>query len=174
MTALSIRKSDRGLSPLPGLHPQPLPANKPSAPYIPPGHAYERLGRLEEAVEIGVQTVELRKRALGHDDPDTLFSMYNLALTYERLGRLEEAAELGAQTVESRKRALGQDHPATLSSMDNLACSHLLKTGVAGGAGGAECADWRLEKKGPFSRLRGYLMERIETRICYQKGPSEV
>ena len=77
-----------------------------------------------QTVEFGLQTVELRKRVLGHDDPFTLYSMHNLALTYERFGRLEEAADLGVQTVELRRRVLGHDDPDTLFSMHNLALTY--------------------------------------------------
>jgi hypothetical protein len=64
-----------------------------------------------------VQVLELRKKVLGPEHPDTLTSMANLALTYSSQGRWAEAEQLEAQVLELRKKVLGPEHPDTLMSM---------------------------------------------------------
>jgi hypothetical protein len=55
--------------------------------------------------------MEMSKRVLGDEHPDTLTSMGNLALTYSNQGRWKEAEELEVQVIETRKRVLGDEHP---------------------------------------------------------------
>ncbi len=78
-------------------------------------------GRNNEAEELWVQMMEICKKTLGIDHPDTLISMNNLASTFRNQGRWEAAEELQLQVVEIRKKKLGIDHPDTLKSMNNLA-----------------------------------------------------
>ncbi|KAL3456402.1 hypothetical protein BJX64DRAFT_41730 [Aspergillus heterothallicus] len=78
-------------------------------------------GRWKEAKELGVQVLEINKRVLGPEHPNTLTSMANLASIYLDQGQWEEAKELGVQVLEIRKRVLGPEHPKTLTSMNNLA-----------------------------------------------------
>ncbi|TKA52018.1 hypothetical protein B0A49_12511 [Cryomyces minteri] len=81
-------------------------------------------GRLKEAEELEVQVIETRKRVLGHEHPDTLISISNLASTYSEQGRLKEAEELEVQVIETRKRVLGDEHLDTLISISNLASTY--------------------------------------------------
>jgi hypothetical protein len=69
---------------------------------------------------LDAQVVEVSKKKLGTDHPDTLLSMSSLAVTYRNRGRCEEAEELLMQVMETRKKKLGADHPVTLTSMNNL------------------------------------------------------
>ncbi|OJJ65820.1 hypothetical protein ASPBRDRAFT_60234 [Aspergillus brasiliensis CBS 101740] len=97
-------------------------------------------GRWKEAEELQVQVLQLHKRVLGPEHPDTLSSMNNVALIYgnqgrwkeeEELqvqvmelykqGRWKEAEELQVQVLQLHKRVLGPEHLDTLSSMNNLA-----------------------------------------------------
>ncbi|KAF2260812.1 HET-domain-containing protein [Lojkania enalia] len=78
-------------------------------------------GRYNEAEELFMQAMEIRKKKLGADHPSTLTSMANLASTYRNQGRWEAAEELEVQVMEIRKKKLGADHPSTLTSMNNLA-----------------------------------------------------
>jgi hypothetical protein len=68
-----------------------------------------------------VQVMEVRKRVLGAEHPDTLASMHNLAVTFSDQGRWTEAEALQVQVMEVKKRVLGTEHPGTLTSMYNLA-----------------------------------------------------
>jgi tetratricopeptide (TPR) repeat protein len=77
--------------------------------------------RYDEARKLHRETLEIRRRVLGQDHPDTLTSMHNLANAYSSQGRHDEAEKLCRETLEIRRRVLGQDHPDTLFSMHDLA-----------------------------------------------------
>ncbi|PYH50180.1 purine and uridine phosphorylase [Aspergillus niger CBS 101883] len=81
-------------------------------------------GRWKEAEVLEVQALELCKRVLGPEHPDTLTSMNNLASTYSYQGRWKEAEELEVQVLELCKQVLGPEHPDTLGSMNNLASTY--------------------------------------------------
>jgi tetratricopeptide (TPR) repeat protein len=78
-------------------------------------------GEWKEAEELWVQVMEIRKRVLGAEHPDTLTGIGNLALTYWNQGRWKEAEDLEVQVMEIRKRVLGAEHPDTLTNISNLA-----------------------------------------------------
>jgi tetratricopeptide (TPR) repeat protein len=77
-------------------------------------------GRYREAADSLEAILKLQKQG-GDDQPSTLTSMDNLALTYWYQGRWKEAEELGMQVMEIRTQVLGSEHPDTLTSMVNLA-----------------------------------------------------
>ncbi|GLA09992.1 hypothetical protein AnigIFM60653_001131 [Aspergillus niger] len=81
-------------------------------------------GRWKEAEELEVQVLELRKRVLGPEHPDTLASMSTLAWTYWYQGRWKEAEELQVQVLELSKQVLGPEHSGTLISMSTLAWTY--------------------------------------------------
>ena len=83
--------------------------------------AYREAGRRQEALQLSEQVVEVRKRILGNDHPNTLSSMHNLAKRYSEIGRRQEALQLSEQVLEARKRTLGNEHPDTLKSIKQLA-----------------------------------------------------
>ena len=92
--------------------------------YIKFAFVYSENGFLKETEELEMRVLEVRKRILGEDHPDTLRSMANLAVTYSRQGREGEAEELLVRVVEIRKRVLGEEHPDTLTTMENLAVTY--------------------------------------------------
>ena len=65
--------------------------------------------------------IEITKRVLGEEHPNTLNSIANLASTYWNQGCWKEAEELEIRVIEIRKRVLGEEHPNTLNSIANLA-----------------------------------------------------
>ena len=81
-------------------------------------------GGWSTAAELEVQVIEIRKRVLGPEHPDTLTSMHNLALISQNQGRWQEAEELQVQVMEITKRVQGPEHPDTLISMNNLALTY--------------------------------------------------
>jgi tetratricopeptide (TPR) repeat protein len=81
----------------------------------------EMTGRLNEAEKLERDALEIQRRVLGNDHPDTLTSMNNLAFTLRREGRYPEAEQLFREALDIRRRVLGNDHPATAGSMSNLA-----------------------------------------------------
>jgi tetratricopeptide (TPR) repeat protein len=85
---------------------------------------YTRTGNaddLEQAFELGVESVETSMNMLGEAHPTTLSSMNNLALTYMAQGRWKEAEELEVRVVGTSRTTFGKEQPATLNSMNNLA-----------------------------------------------------
>ncbi|KAI0203080.1 P-loop containing nucleoside triphosphate hydrolase protein [Astrocystis sublimbata] len=83
--------------------------------------SYYILGKYSQAERLYRQTLELRERVLGRENPDTLASMNNLAFVLNKQGRYEQAEEMYRQTLELKDRVLGRENPSTLTSMNNLA-----------------------------------------------------
>ncbi|KAJ7823902.1 P-loop containing nucleoside triphosphate hydrolase protein, partial [Mycena leptocephala] len=84
------------------------------------GIIYFHAGRYEDAKELELPVVEMRKQVLGDDHTDTLEAIGNLASTYHNLGEFHKAEVLQALVLEKRKQILGDDHPDTLQAMGNL------------------------------------------------------
>jgi len=80
----------------------------------------EAQGRLDEAHRLLLETLGLRRRVLGAEHPDTLWSMYILGRVLKLQGRLEESREILAQTIQARGRSLGPEHHHTLQAMGEL------------------------------------------------------
>ncbi|MER6186409.1 tetratricopeptide repeat protein [Streptomyces sp. NPDC001652] len=70
------------------------------------------VGRVEEAVVLGEEALEVQRRVWVSDHPGTLSTANNLAVHLRDTGRVEEARVLGEETLE-RRRVLGEDHPET-------------------------------------------------------------
>ena len=81
---------------------------------------YMSQGQWKEAEELGVQLMEIRKRVLGEEHPDTLLSMHNLAFIWKGQGRDAEAIKLMENCARLRASALGVDHPHTVDSAATL------------------------------------------------------
>jgi len=73
------------------------------------------------ARQLQERVLELARRVLGEEHPDTLILMKSLARTLAAQGDYAGARELQVQVLEVRRRVLGEEHPDTLTSMDNLA-----------------------------------------------------
>jgi tetratricopeptide (TPR) repeat protein len=85
------------------------------------GTTYWYLGEAPLAFPQYERALELRRRELGPDHPDTLAVRNNLALAYYSAGRFPEAIALHEETLKLREAQLGPDHPDTLTSRNNLA-----------------------------------------------------
>ena len=83
---------------------------------------YQVRGRYDEAEPLLLETLEIQKRVLGDDHPETLTFMNNLASLYFAQGRYDEAEPLLLETLETQKRVLGDDHVETSLTVHNLAC----------------------------------------------------
>ncbi|HEY6339190.1 MAG TPA: serine/threonine-protein kinase [Candidatus Sulfotelmatobacter sp.] len=88
------------------------------------GQTYYELGLYPEATKQLEQALDLRRRLLGPEHPDTLRSMNRLANVYDDQGKYAQAEALDSQTLEIQRRLLGPDHPDTLRSMNNLAIAY--------------------------------------------------
>lgn len=78
-------------------------------------------GRYHEAEMLYTNLIRIKRGKYGPEDPSTLTSMADLALTYSMQGWSEEAEKLQVQVMEISKTVLGAEHPHTLTSMGNLA-----------------------------------------------------
>jgi len=85
------------------------------------GRVYLSIGLHPEAELHLPVALELRKRVLGEEHPNTLTSMNHLANLYHSQGRLAEAEPLFLRTLEIQKRVQGEEHKNTLTSMSGLA-----------------------------------------------------
>jgi serine/threonine protein kinase len=81
---------------------------------------YNGLGMFDRAIESQRESLELRRRALGDDDPLTIASMHNTAFKLQQRGRLEDAEALFREAYQRRRRVLGDDHEDTWTSMSML------------------------------------------------------
>jgi len=69
-----------------------------------------------------LQTLELRETTvLGHEHPDTLDSISNLALVLNSQKRYKDAEKHQRQALEGYRRVLGQEHLDTLDGIYKLA-----------------------------------------------------
>ena len=59
--------------------------------------------RFGEAEPLFLETLEISKRVLGEEHPDTLSSMNSLVVLYQRWGKPEKAAEWRAKLAESQE-----------------------------------------------------------------------
>jgi tetratricopeptide (TPR) repeat protein len=84
------------------------------------GNTYRDLGVYPDAERQMDRALELRRRVLGEEHPDTLGSMSNLALLYLYQGKYALAEPIFAKVVDLQRRVLGDGHPDTLTSMSNL------------------------------------------------------
>ena len=89
------------------------------------GKAYFDLGVYPEAQRQWERAVELRRRVLGPEHPDTLTSLSELANAYRVQSAFAQAEPLLTKVLETRRRVLGDEDPATLSSLNELANLYL-------------------------------------------------
>ena len=92
------------------------------------GKTYASLGLYTRAQPLIEGAVEIQRRVLGPEHPDTLSSLNLLASDLRRQGHYAEAEKLNRETLDMRRRVLGPEHPDTLVSMNSLA-SDLWKEG---------------------------------------------
>lgn len=74
------------------------------------------LKRFRRSKEMMEQVLERRRTIFGYDDPDTLDSIYKLAVLLARIGKRVAAASMANQAYQGRKIVLGEDHPDTRAS----------------------------------------------------------
>jgi hypothetical protein len=85
------------------------------------GQTYMDLGLYPEARTQLERALNLRRRALGAKNPETLKTTSRLGRTANLQGKYPEAESLFSQALEIQRRVLGSEHPDTLYSMNNLA-----------------------------------------------------
>src|SRR6185437_1789170 len=65
-------------------------------------------------------TLELKRKWLGSENPETLDTMTNLAEFYRVRGEYDKAEPLTAAALAAYRRVLGVSHPSTINSMNSL------------------------------------------------------
>ena len=81
------------------------------------GNAYQGLGLHAEAQQQIERALDLRRRVLGPEHPDTLSSMNQLAMVFIARGRNSDAEGLLTRVVEAQRRLHRDDHPDALNAM---------------------------------------------------------
>jgi tetratricopeptide (TPR) repeat protein len=86
--------------------------------------AYERAGRMAEAMTVFEAALADRERNLGADHPETVAARLNLAHSYEAAGLTGQAVGLYEQTLADAERILGGSHRDTLAARASLAAAY--------------------------------------------------
>jgi tetratricopeptide (TPR) repeat protein len=86
--------------------------------------AYQRVGRMDEAIELYIRTLADCERLLGPDHPDTVTARNNLAYACQVVGLLDEAIVLYTRTLDDCELVHGPDHPDTVTARNNLAYAY--------------------------------------------------
>ena len=68
-----------------------------------------------------LRKLEVLRKELGLEHPNTLASITCLASVLRKQGRWQEAEKMHREVLEVQRRVLGREHPDTLASMTNLA-----------------------------------------------------
>ena len=82
---------------------------------------YDNLGLYPQAQSLYTNALEIRKRVLGPQNPDTLRSMHGLCRPLREQGKYAEAEKLQRETLDIQRRVLGPEDPDTLASEGELA-----------------------------------------------------
>ena len=85
------------------------------------GMFLEKQGEYKEAHGLLERALDMARKVLGEEHPDTALSVNNLALLYQRQGRYAEAEPLYEQGLQISRKVLGEEHPSTITSVNNLA-----------------------------------------------------
>ncbi|MGO9467966.1 MAG: tetratricopeptide repeat protein [Isosphaeraceae bacterium] len=78
-------------------------------------------GKYAEAQPLLQKMLEITRRVLTDDHPDTAASYNNVAYILSRQGKYAQAQTLLEKTLEIKRRLLTDDHPSTAQSYNNLA-----------------------------------------------------
>jgi tetratricopeptide (TPR) repeat protein len=82
---------------------------------------YRDMGKFSRAADLGHEVMDMWKKLVGEEHPDTIISINNLAVTLSNKRHFSEAADLQRQALVIQKKVLGTEHRDTLTTMMNLA-----------------------------------------------------
>ena len=83
-------------------------------------YIYEKLGKIENAVEICQRCYSIRYRVLGREHPQTIKSLLALADNYEKMGKTEDEETLLEEAVAVLEKIYGVDDKETINVKDKL------------------------------------------------------
>ncbi len=85
------------------------------------GGVFDNLGLYPQAQSLYSNAIEIRRRVLGPENPDTLRSIHNLCRPLREQGKYADAEKLQRETLDTQRRILGPENPDTLASTGELA-----------------------------------------------------
>jgi eukaryotic-like serine/threonine-protein kinase len=87
------------------------------------GNVFLSLGLDSRAQSLFERALDIQRRVLGPENPDTLQTATSLANSLRFQGHLPESEKLHLQTLEIQRRVLGPQHPDTLDSGGDYAAT---------------------------------------------------
>src|SRR5260370_1331098 len=78
-------------------------------------------GKYQEAIPIAERLVEVAKRALGPEHPETAVMVETLGFLFQKIGDNAKAEPLYREALRIRQKVLGPEHPDAVTSLNNLA-----------------------------------------------------
>lgn len=81
-------------------------------------------GRNPQAEALYREALEIERRVLGPEDPQTLDTLSGFAAMYQRQGKYPLAETYAAQVLMGRRHTLGPEHPDTMASAADLALAY--------------------------------------------------
>ena len=80
------------------------------------GESYVGLDLFQQAQPQLERVVELQRKALGENDPETLKSMESLAMIYKYRSQYSQAEAIYRHVLQTQRETLGEDHPDSLNT----------------------------------------------------------
>src|SRR3990167_1116398 len=87
------------------------------------GMVCRSLGDYHTSLEYDKKSLEICKRVLGKEHPDTAMSYNSIGMSLWALGRREEALKYHKKSLEIREKVLGKEHPDTAMSYNIIGVS---------------------------------------------------
>ena len=88
--------------------------------------SFYNLERFDDGVRLCEPTLEIMRRVLGMEHPDSLHSRSYLVHGYLKLGRVAEAVLHYEKTLIVRETVLGSEYPDTVRSRNDLGIAYRL------------------------------------------------
>jgi eukaryotic-like serine/threonine-protein kinase len=137
------------------------------------GHLYRDEGKYEQAEQLLTQVLEIQRRVLAPENPDTLRSMSDLGAVYHDESKDDLAEPLLIKALELRRRVLGPANPDTLETMGALAEVELTKQKYADAEPLLREAVGTTEKTSPNAWNRYYFQGLLGASLAGQKKYSD-
>ena len=81
---------------------------------------HQGAGKLDEAVPLYIEILNINKAKLGPDDPATIKAAETLGWVYNQMGQFEKVIPLFEDVLKHRKAKFGRENQQTLNAMLNL------------------------------------------------------
>jgi serine/threonine protein kinase/tetratricopeptide (TPR) repeat protein len=85
------------------------------------GSVYDDLGLYDQAEGLLRESLEIRKRVLGNENPDVAASLHDLAKVLYRKNNYDEAEGRYREALAMRRKVLGNEHPDVAETLNFLA-----------------------------------------------------